>query len=1445
MTTATQTFTYADDGRLIKSVAADGVVTLWFYYPAKGGQASSVQTYFTADWPTEIPRLSAPAIADGVPRLLMAEYQYQPVGEWSTVTLNLTFYGYPDKPLRSMANIPDKLITLEGAEIGNLTRVLEDETLEIRVTRMSGRDKISIRYQTTEETPLATKASNDSSRYATGKTVVTERRYWGAEKTVLITTESRVWDTEQGLKTSLCSRNTDKDGADVALSSELRSPFSGRVLSYVRGNQQHRVSYDGLGRVTADTAYADDAKLNDQAARPDKKLSSVSIAYVDTQDSTWVTTFDSAQPDSRRQRTLYDGLQRPVRSELQRVGGPDLSNANFCVIQNRGQVLDYLPGGLRRLVDQSVVPSSDRDWFWVGDKEEEQTAPENALSQLRTEQTLASTRGIRVIREETQTFMKNSWILHRSVERTPQATDTAPARSRVTTDKSFNWLGRLDMVKQTSADPSEPERTFYIGYDDLGRPTTWVAPDGTRVKRTYSGMSDQVTRLSVQENREAKEIILGSQAVEMPARVAKQMVGKRNYQFDYTTEGRFSGVQMPDSTRLFSEESSDGRQVTYKAETSDADGKKTISTMATFSYDPLQRAITASRSDAAADKQLATDVAGSAPDLLGSSQYQRATSGLVFNALLQRSLLGDDYGTEHANGSQVVAYRDRLDRRTRVRRGNLEYYYRYSPYGECEQETVRDLKTGHTLAVKHEFDGFGQEVCRRYLLNGKEVEVYEQAWSGSGQLSGKKLTRDGKLCRSELFRYDSRGRLKNWTVDKATTDGPSDSSGKAVRSEDYVHDLLNNLTSCITLYIDGSKSEQTCSYSSDNPTQRIKQVTVDTPAPDKAGKTGNPTRTEAELNYDANGNLTQDDHGRKLLYTLSGRLQSVISKDGTLITRYEYDERDRLVAQWDEKAQQRRVLIYSGDQVCGEVWLDNTRREIKRLRLDEEAGLAIQWVTPDGQQTVFTLSDPLCGTSSEYSPDGQSGALKRSSVCFTPWGECASGAFDGLSSVLGFNGVRRDPLIGFYHLGNGYRVYNPSLRVFQQADSWSPFGAGGLNDYAYCSGDPVNLFDPDGHLMISRWGETQLMTRLDQLIQDMTPYKPPQQEVYNQGSLMSTIIWSGVAVLTAVAAVLLAVPTGGLSLVAAGVLLAATVVSCGLSIASVALQNSNPELADKLGSVALGIDLATMIIPVKAVLGAGGRMLRWAGSKVGQAVRRVELSLLKFRGRVKSALNVSKKEVMADGVRGNLWPKKIPGDYELVMDTSYQNVINSETGAEVWFSPAGVRARHVEKVTGDIIKRHHAVNKKVKVTVLSGTHGNPLGNRGYQNYTHPERGSWEFRSIPEHQQMEAPQFYQRDALMAGNYSGPIAEVKVVDVANYHLIPGTDIYRPMLSGEMAEILRGEDHVVVGFCFGANDRMVRDALGLPEVRTLVPDFLDVNAMYHPGSPPAIRRLPPLPC
>ncbi|WP_460056058.1 RHS repeat-associated core domain-containing protein [Pseudomonas sp. S2_D06] len=82
-------------------------------------------------------------------------------------------------------------------------------------------------------------------------------------------------------------------------------------------------------------------------------------------------------------------------------------------------------------------------------------------------------------------------------------------------------------------------------------------------------------------------------------------------------------------------------------------------------------------------------------------------------------------------------------------------------------------------------------------------------------------------------------------------------------------------------------------------------------------------------------------------------------------------------------------------------------------------------------------------------------------IAYSPYGHRT--AESGLTSLLGFNGERPDPVTGHYLLGNGYRAFNPVLMRFNSPDSLSPFGKGGLNSYAYCLGDPINLGDFNGH----------------------------------------------------------------------------------------------------------------------------------------------------------------------------------------------------------------------------------------------------------------------------------------------------------------------------------------------------------------------------------------------
>lgn len=67
-------------------------------------------------------------------------------------------------------------------------------------------------------------------------------------------------------------------------------------------------------------------------------------------------------------------------------------------------------------------------------------------------------------------------------------------------------------------------------------------------------------------------------------------------------------------------------------------------------------------------------------------------------------------------------------------------------------------------------------------------------------------------------------------------------------------------------------------------------------------------------------------------------------------------------------------------------------------------------------------------------------------------------------TLTNFNGENLELHTQCYLLGNGYRAFSPSLMRFISPDSWSPFGASGINVYMYCAGDPINHTDSSGHI---------------------------------------------------------------------------------------------------------------------------------------------------------------------------------------------------------------------------------------------------------------------------------------------------------------------------------------------------------------------------------------------
>ncbi|WP_338799073.1 RHS repeat-associated core domain-containing protein [Pseudomonas monteilii] len=87
-------------------------------------------------------------------------------------------------------------------------------------------------------------------------------------------------------------------------------------------------------------------------------------------------------------------------------------------------------------------------------------------------------------------------------------------------------------------------------------------------------------------------------------------------------------------------------------------------------------------------------------------------------------------------------------------------------------------------------------------------------------------------------------------------------------------------------------------------------------------------------------------------------------------------------------------------------------------------------------------------------------AEKKETHAYSPYGH--ESYFHTAFTTIGFNGKPFDNFLEGYILGNGHRLFKPATMRFCSPDEISPFGAGGLNAYAYCSGDPTNFHDPSG-----------------------------------------------------------------------------------------------------------------------------------------------------------------------------------------------------------------------------------------------------------------------------------------------------------------------------------------------------------------------------------------------
>jgi RHS repeat-associated protein len=219
---------------------------------------------------------------------------------------------------------------------------------------------------------------------------------------------------------------------------------------------------------------------------------------------------------------------------------------------------------------------------------------------------------------------------------------------------------------------------------------------------------------------------------------------------------------------------------------------------------------------------------------------------------------------------------------------------------------------------------------------------------------------------------------------------------------------------------------------------------------------GNRLRTynSVSLLYDADGNLVRRVSATtdSLLWDDFGQLREV-RQNGTTVATYTYDGFGRRI----KKVAGATTVhyIWDGDQVAAEA--DGTGAVTQMYSYYPGIDRLHSVTTASNGQTYYASIEPATGDVNGL-VNGSTNAVVAS-YAYTPWGEIETSS----QQVAGLNSLRWKGLIWdaeaklYYMRG---RYYDPKIRRFISED---PIGlSGGINQYAFANGDPINGTDPFG-----------------------------------------------------------------------------------------------------------------------------------------------------------------------------------------------------------------------------------------------------------------------------------------------------------------------------------------------------------------------------------------------
>ncbi|KAJ2898378.1 hypothetical protein MKZ38_003969 [Zalerion maritima] len=425
------------------------------------------------------------------------------------------------------------------------------------------------------------------------------------------------------------------------------------------------------------------------------------------------------------------------------------------------------------------------------------------------------------------------------------------------------------------------------------------------------------------------------------------------------------------------------------------------------------------------------------PSGLVRQKSTRIKDSSVFSAQSGYSMDGKLQSYTDVHGLKQEIQYDSYGRPHQLVQGKLKVTYSYGRANRISAARVEDEENNLSVTTHLKYDDFGREIERAVQKGDKTFYTLSQTYGKSSLLAGRNLDDcDGRRLRHESFQYDSLDRLIDYQCDGSQS--PADEHGNQLKRQQFTFDKFHNLSSVITSFQDGTDNTTRFYYQNKDQTQVTKVTNTHRSYP-----------SQIDLAYNENGCLTRDERGRTLEYDDLDRLSTVRDAHNVVVCQYGYDASGKLVCQcvpgmpttYLYYRSSTLIATTTGDcQVSyasdGSVyWGQTTQQKGKNAQRQ-------LWASDSHQSIVACL-------------DAQHSEVIQQQ--YEPYGFRA-----GDSSSIGFNGKWCDPVTGWYHLGNGYRVYNPVLRRFHTPDKLSPFGSGEINPYAYCLGDPINRVDPSG-----------------------------------------------------------------------------------------------------------------------------------------------------------------------------------------------------------------------------------------------------------------------------------------------------------------------------------------------------------------------------------------------